>query len=150
MPENRTEAGRPFPDSPVPDALSRLLAILGERVGVGTMDRIWIFPPLVRGRKEWGLVAVSCITDEPSQRTLVTGRYQAEMTGKGMMFQPEFMSEGEAPQDRLPRIMDGVVRRSDLQLGAPRETEIGGDQDLFRSLLVEYGLNVLSDGPAAV
>ena len=150
MLENRIVAGKPFPDSPVPDALSRLLAILGERVGVGTMDRIWIFPPLVRGRKEWGLVAVSCMTDGPSQRTLVTGRYQAEMTGKGMMFQPEFMSEGAAPPDRLPRIMDGVVRRSDLQLGVPRETEIGGDLDLFRNLLVEYGWNDPSDGPAAV
>ena len=149
MMEGREPKG-PFPDTPVPEAMGRLLGLLQRRVDAHSVDHLWIFPPLVRGRKEWGLVAVSCMNDQPSQRTLVTGRYQAEMTGKGMMFQPEFMSEGAAPPDRLPRIMDGVVRRSDLQLGVPRETEIGGDLDLFRNLLVEYGWNDPSDGPAAV
>ena len=137
------------PDSPVPEAMGRLLAFLAERVGIDIMDRLWIFPPLVRGRREWGLVAVSCLTDEVSQRTLVTGRYAAEMTGKGVLFNPEFMSQGEAPPDRLPRIMDGVVRRSDLQLGVPREMEIGGDSDCFRSLLGEYGWKDQPDGPVA-
>ena len=142
--------GRQFPDSPVPEAVGRMLALLGKRVGAGSIDRIWIFPPLVRGRKEWGLVAVSCLTDDPSQRTLVTGRYTAEMTGNGVLFQPEFISEGSAPPDRLPHVMDGVVRRSDLQLGVPRETGIGGDLDCFLGLLAEYGSGDEPDRPAAV
>jgi hypothetical protein len=129
----------PFPDSPVPGAVGRLLAKLAERIGIEAMDRIWIFPPLVRGRKEWGLVAVSCGTEDPGQRTLVTGRYFAELTGTGVRFEPEFMSEGLAPPDRLTLVMDGVVRRSDLQLGVPREQVIGGDPETFRNLLVEYG-----------
>lgn len=149
MKESKTVAEKTFPNSPVPEALSRLLAALRDRVGVGTMDRLWIFPPLVRGRKEWGLVAVSCLTVERSQRTLVTGTYQAEMTGKGMVFQSEFISEGVAPPERLPRVMDGVVRRSDLQLGTPREVEIGGDEDFFHDLLVEYGWKDPPGDPAA-
>ncbi|MFH1765626.1 MAG: hypothetical protein ABIF09_15670 [Gemmatimonadota bacterium] len=136
---SRHVVGGPFPESPVPEALGRLLALLEKRVSADAMDRVWIFPPLVRGRKEWGLVAVSCLTEDPSQRTLVTGRYAAEMTGKGVLFQPEFMSEGSAPPDRLPHVMDGVVRRSDLQLGVPRVTEIGGDAEKYWDLLVEYG-----------
>jgi hypothetical protein len=116
-----------------------LLAALEKRVGVDSMDRIWIFPPLVRGRKEWGLVAVSCLTEDPTQRTLVTGRYSAELTGKGAVFEPEFFSEGSAPPERLPSVMDGVVRRSDLQLGIPKEEEIGGDAEVFDALLSEYG-----------
>ena len=48
------------------------------------------------------------------------------------------MSEGLAPPDRLPVVMDGVVRRSDLQLGVPREEEIDGDLEAFRRLLSEY------------
>lgn len=126
------------PESPVPDAIGRLLALLETRIGPESVDRIWIFPPLVRGRKEWGLVAVSCHTDDPAQRSLITGRYAAEMTGTGLVFEPEFMSEGLAPPDRLPVVMDGVVRRSDLQLGVPREEEIAGDLDAFRRLLSEY------------
>lgn len=149
MPESKQLQGRPPSASPVPEALGRLLVLLEKRVGASSMDRIWIFPPLVRGRKEWGLVAVSCLTDDPSQRSLVTGRYLAEMTGKGVLFQPEFMSEGSAPPDRLAHVMDGVVRRSDLQLGVPRETEVGGSLDCFRGLLVEYGSGDQPDDPAA-
>ena len=149
MPEGKHVQGRPSSGSPVPEALGRLLVLLEKRVGASSMDRIWIFPPLVRGRKEWGLVAVSCLTGDPSQRKLVTGRYLAEMTGKGVLFQPEFMSEGSAPPDRLAHVMDGVVRRSDLQLGVPRETEVRGDLDCFRCLLVEYGWEDQPDDPAA-
>ncbi len=148
MQESRKAVGRPFPESPVPEAMGRLLTLLEQRVGADAMDRVWVFPPLVRGRKEWGLVAVSCLTEDPSQRTLVTGRYTAEMTGKGVLFQPEFMSEGSAPPDRLPPVMDGVVRRSDLQLGVPRETEIGGDVDKYQALLGEYGWGDRSADPA--
>jgi hypothetical protein len=133
IPENKVQ------DSPVPEALGRLLMMLGKRVAVETMDRIWIFPPLVRGRKEWGLVAVSTRAEDPALRTLVTARYAAELTGHGMKFEPEFMSEGVAPPERLPSVMDGVARRSDLQLGVAREEVIAGDVDSFDKLLLEYG-----------
>jgi hypothetical protein len=146
MRESRQKAERGFLDSPAPEALSRLLTLLEARVGAGSVDRIWIFPPLVKGRKEWGLVAVSCLTGDPTQRALVTGRYAAELTGTGIDFEPEFVSEGTAPADRLPHVMDGVVRRSDLQLGIPREAEIGGDVDKFRGLLLEYGREDRPDG----
>jgi hypothetical protein len=111
-------------------------------LGIALVDRVWVFPPLVRGRKEWGLVAVSRLTDDPARRELVTGRYSAELTGGGVVFHPEVASEGEAPPERLPRIMDGVVRRSGLHLGLPREIEIGGDPHRFERLLLAYGLPV--------
>ena len=126
-------------ESPVPEALGHLLMLLGKRVSVETMDRIWIFPPLVRGRKEWGLVAVSVLSEDPALRVLITGRYAAELTGQGMKFESEFMSEGEAPPERLPSVMDGVVRRSDLQLGVAREEAIAGDVESYGNLLLEYG-----------
>ena len=85
------------------------------------MDRLWLFPPLVRGRKEWGLVVVSCLSGVKDQRTVITARYAAELTGTGVEFQPDLASEGVAPPERLPVVMDGVVRRSDLPLGTARE-----------------------------
>lgn len=137
------KSGRPagvehLDQSPVPEAMGRLLARLAAEVGPGTMDRVWVFPPLVRGRREWGLVAVSCFEGDPTLRTLVTARYVAEMTGKGITFDAEVVQEGAVPPDRLPRIMDGVVRRSELNLGIPREVEVRGNPDRFLSLQEAY------------
>lgn len=126
-------------DSPVPGALGRILGIILERLGGERVDRIWVFPPLVRGRREFGLVAVSAESEAPGQRALYTARYSAELTGAGMEFESDLSLEGLAPPDRLPRVMDGVVRRSDLQLGEAREVVIGGAADRMRDLASEYG-----------
>ena len=95
-------------------------------------------------------MAVSCLEGDPSLRSLVTARYAAELTGNGMVFESEFLSEGVAPPNRLPQIMDGVVRRSDLQLGVPREAKIGGDPAKFQELLRDSGLEGQRDDPEAV
>lgn len=126
-------------DSPVPDAVGRVLREIRSRVGGDRIDRVWIFPPLIRGRREWGLVAVSGLTGHPDRRTLFTARYSAELTGKGVTVEIDVGEEGDAPPDRLPRVMDGVVRRSDLQLGEAREVEVLGDTERFVALLTEYG-----------
>ncbi|MGD2121103.1 MAG: hypothetical protein PVJ76_05135 [Gemmatimonadota bacterium] len=139
MRDGGTTGVRGDAESPVPDAVGRLLALLVKRLGVESMDRIWIFPPLIKGRRELGLVAVSSFSEDPSQRNLVTARYEAELTGRGVVFDSEFISEGTTPDDRLPQIMDGVVRRSDLQLGVPREVRIGGDMSRFKILARESG-----------
>jgi len=126
-------------ESPVPDAVGRVLGVLWERLGAEKVDRIWIFPPLVRGRREFGLVAASCLTGAPDQRVLYTARYSAELTGRGVSFESDVKLEGSAPPDRLPRVMDGVVRRSDLQLGDPREISVDGDAEAYLSLAMELG-----------
>jgi len=126
-------------DSPVPDAVGRVLQNVRVRVGEDRIDRVWVFPPLIRGRREWGLVAVSSLTDDPDRRTLITARYSAELTGSGSTLDFEVTMEGDAPPDRLPRVMDGVARRSDLHLGDAREVEIRGDSERFRTLILEYG-----------
>lgn len=126
-------------DSPVPDAVGRVLEGIRDRVGAEKVDRVWIFPPLIRGRKEWGLVAVSGLTPDPLKRTLYTARYSAELTATGTSLEFGITVEGEAPPDRLPRVMDGVARRSDLQLGEAREIEIGGDPGKLLVLVKERG-----------
>lgn len=137
--KGREELEAPFPESPAPEAVGRLLVMLGRRVGQDSIDRLWIFPPLVKGRREWGLVAVSCLTDDPSRRTLITARYTAELTGSGVHFEPTFISEGDAPPDRLPGVMDGVVRRSDLPLGTPLVVDIEGIPANFHALVEAWG-----------
>lgn len=126
-------------DSSVPDALGQVLQGIRDQVGGENVDRVWIFPPLIRGRKEWGLVAVSGRTADPGRRTLFTARYSAELTGTGSSVDFGITIEGDIPPDRLPRVMDGVVRRSDLQLGEARVVEIRGESERLDALVMEYG-----------
>ena len=125
-------------DPGVPEALPRTLAHLAERVGVERMDRVWIFPPLRRGRKERGLVAVSLRREGGERRTLVTASYVAERTGRELRIEPSIHDEGEAPPELLPRVMEGVVRRSGDPRSDPREVEIEGSPGRFEGLLEEF------------
>jgi len=43
-----------------------------------------------------------------------------------------------APFDRLPRVMEGVVRRGPEPLGSPRVVELGGDADAFEDLMADF------------
>lgn len=122
----------------VPEAVPRALRVLEGRLGVHAMDRLWIFPPLVQGRRERGLIAVSCFATAEDRRRVITASYHAERTGRGTTFEPVLLEEGSAPPDAIPRIMDGVVRRTEVELGDPREVAIDGDEDAFRALLAEF------------
>lgn len=124
-------------DPGVPEALPRTLIRLRDRIGVDTIDRIWIFPPVRRGRRERGLVAVSTFQPEAERRTMVTVAYNAEHTGKGVTVEPTFTWEGEAPPDRFPPVMQGVVRRAG-EGEEPREVEIDRSPQRFEELMEEY------------
>ena len=128
-----------FADSPVPDAVGRVLQAIRERIQVEEVDRVWIFPPLIRGRREWGLVAVSTGVTESDSRTLLTARYSAELKGSGTSLDFEIAAQGDVPPDRLPRVMDGVVRRSHLQLGDAKEVVVAGDSEAYAALVEQHG-----------
>ena len=89
-------------DPGVPEAIPRVVRLVGRRLGPAAIDRIWIFPPLRQGRKESGLVAVSCFEPQEDQRRLVTASYVAERTGRGLTLEPSLLEEGAAPPDTLP------------------------------------------------
>jgi hypothetical protein len=131
-------------DPGVPEALPRTLAGVRERLGAEVVDRLWIFPPRRRGRRESGLVAVSVFLDDETRekkeerRRLLTVAYTAERTGRGLTVEPVFTQEGEAPPELLPRVMEGVVRRAGEGYGDPREVSIAGDPAGFGALLDEF------------
>ena len=135
----------------VPEALPRTLLEVGRRLGLSAIDRLWIFPPLVRGRREWGLVAASCF-DGRQARRVVTARYSAERTGKGLYLDTQLLDEGVAPPDRLPRVMEGVAKRGPEPLGKPRLVELGGGADEFDALMADYAAGLFEEavtGPPA-
>ncbi len=137
MPERAS--ARADADPGVPEAVPRTLLRVRDVLGAEAIDRLWIFPPVRRGRKEQGLVAVSTYLDGPEdRRSMVTVPYVAERTGQGVTVAPSFMREGEAPADRFPAVIQGVVARSGEELGDAREVEIGGRPERFEELLEEY------------
>jgi hypothetical protein len=139
-----SEAEERAEDPGVPEALPRTLAGVRERLGAGAVDRLWIFPPMRRGRRESGLVAVSVFgTAGEERRRLLTVAYTAERTGRGLTIEPVFTQEGEAPPELLPRVMEGVVRRTREAQGDPREVAIGGDSASFAALMDEFDPSLL-------
>lgn len=123
-------------DPGVPGALPAALRRLSDRVTPEGIDRLWIFPPIRKGRRESGLLAAGCFTDG-ERRLLVTLAYRAEESGKGIAFEPLFQEEGEAPDDRLPRVIEGVIQRSGEEPGDPRSVALGGDPEALNELLAE-------------
>jgi len=125
-------------DPGVPEALPRTLVALRDRLGVERIDRLWIFPPLRRGRKERGLVAASLRVGDQERRLLVTAAYQAERTGRSLTVEQTLHEEGEAPPELLPRVMEGVVRRAGEGFGDPREVAVEGEVGAYLALLDEF------------
>lgn len=124
-------------DIGVPGAVAEALCRLAERVPPDRLDRIWIFPPLVNGRRESGVLVAGCFGAE-ERRTLVTMAYRAEETGRGVTFEETFQEQGEAPPDRLPRVMEGVAQRSESGLEGPRSVRLEGDRERFEALVTEW------------
>lgn len=141
------EAAERASDPGVPEALPRSLATLRDRVGAASIDHLWIFPPLRRGRRERGVVAVSLFGLDEERRRLVTIVYAAERTGTSLTIEPSFTEEGEAPPDRLPGIMEGVVRRTEGGGGDPREVQIGGAPEVLEALLEELAAVATEESP---
>ena len=69
---------------------------------------------------------------------MVTVAYNAEHAGKGVTVEPTFTMEGEAPADRFPPVMQGVVRRAGEESGEPRDVEIDGSPARFEELMEEF------------
>lgn len=136
----RTRRGGPAAGDPVgpgvPEGLATTLALVRGRLGAGSIDRLWIFPPMMRGRRERGLVAISCFA-ENERRRLFTAAYRASRRGLDLGVDPELVEQGVAPADSLPRVMTGVVRRESLELGEPREIVVGGDPVTLDHLVAE-------------
>lgn len=135
-------------DPGVPEALPRTLVHARTRITPERVDRLWIFPPIKRGRRERGLLALSTFLEGEERRRILTVSYTAERTGRSLTVEHAFHEEGDAPPDFLPRVMEGVVRRAGEGYGEPREVEIEGDPERFDALMDEFDPALLAQEPA--
>ena len=122
-------------DPGVPEALPRVLIRVRDHFGSELIDRLWLFPPVRRGRREQGLVAVSTFLEGQQRRAMVTVAYTAEHSGAGVSIETWFTEEGEALPERFPAVMLGVVNRTKETPGEAREVEISGSGQRFEELM---------------
>ncbi|MBT8337426.1 MAG: hypothetical protein KJO11_12535 [Gemmatimonadetes bacterium] len=124
----------------VPEGIPRTLQGLVDRLGADSLDRLWIFAPRIKGRRESGLVVVSRFFEDgdPTRRGLFTASYAAERTGKGLTVEWSLSEEGTAPPDRLPPVMEGVLRRSGEGDHEVREVALGGEVERLEGLFDEW------------
>ena len=118
-----------------PEALPRVLIRVRDHFGSELIDRLWLFPPVRRARREQGLVAVSTFLEGQQRRAMVTVAYTAEHSGAGVSIETCFTQEGEAFPDRFPAVMLGVVNRTKETPGEAREVEISGSGQKFEELM---------------
>ena len=125
-------------DPGVPEALPRVLIRVRDHFGSELIDRLWLFPPVRRGRREQGLVAVSTFLEGQERRAMVTVAYTAEHSGAGVSIETSFTQEGEAFPERFPAVMLGVVDRTRETPGEAREVEISGSGQKFEELMEDF------------
>ena len=125
-------------DPGVPEALPRVLIRVRDHFGSELIDRLWLFPPVRRGRREQGLVAVSTFLEGQERRAMVTVAYTAEHSGAGVSIETWFTQEGEAFPERFPAVMLGVVDRTRETPGEAREVEISGSGQKFEELMEDF------------
>ena len=122
-------------DPGVPEALPRVLIRVRDHFGSELIDRLWLFPPVRRARREQGLVAVSTFLEGQQRRAMVTVAYTAAHSGAGVSIETRFTQEGEAFPERFPTVMLGVVNRTKETPGEAREVEISGSGQKFEELM---------------
>ena len=133
-----TQAIESSRDPGVPEALPRVLIRVRDHFGSELIDRLWLFPPVRRGRREQGLVAVSTFLEGQERRAMVTVAYTAEHSGAGVSIETSFTQEGEAFPERFPAVMLGVVNRTRETPGEAREVEISGSGQKFDELMEDF------------
>jgi hypothetical protein len=120
------------------EPLLRVLTGLPERIPPERIDCVWRFAPRDLNGRESGLLVLSLFDQaEPTgpARELVTLQYEAEMARNEIRVTDLLTSQGRAPADRIPRLIEGVLARLEDEREDPVAEEIRGDPERWARLL---------------
>ena len=135
--------------APLTEAARQLLRELPATVPVARIDRVWLFAPREVAGKESGLLVLSLLPEgeeDGSQRRVVTIRYEAERT-RGRLRRTDTVAEqGSAPAERIPRLIEGVLRRLRDEAAEPVTHAIGGVPDRWHAWLATLGAAPVDQG----
>lgn len=120
------------------------LAELPERIPIGRIDQLWLFPPRRIGGRENGLVVLSLFSEDESastRRQVFTLRYE-EAEGAAAYRSDALEEQGSAPMDRIPDVIAGVLGRLGEE-EMPRLEPIRGDPRRWDALFADSGEGAL-------
>lgn len=123
-------------------AIHALLGRLAERVPVPTIDTLWIFPTRRSTGIESTVIVISAFDgNSPDRRRVGAVRWIVHRDRRGRATIEEHVHEyANAPDDALPRIVDGVMRRlGEETLEPPRAISIAGNDEHWDDFLRELG-----------
>ena len=121
---------------PITLPLARLLAEMAAHADPARIDRAWIFPPRHHGDLETGLVVLSLRGEDHASaemREVVTVRYEQRPGEKAATGSAVAAARGWAPADRVPGLIDGVLRRRGGEGEEPIFIETGGDTGVWET-----------------
>ena len=119
-------------------AVHALLASVAERVGIETVDQIWIFPTRRIAVGESTVVVFALYEEDPDRRRVLTARFTVTRDKKGAAkVQDRIDEHGSAPVGSVERVVEGVLRRlgEDIEQ-PPRNERIDRSTDAWTDLLV--------------
>ena len=106
------------------------------------MDRIWIFEPVRRRRRESGLVVVN-VRPAARRSSVLSLAYTAAETGTGVEVSDELVWLGEAEPELLPQVAQGVARRAAGRGSGRRlpfrEFRVDGSEERYSELVAGVG-----------
>jgi hypothetical protein len=127
------------------DSLRAVLLSLPDRLDVGRVDELWIFPTRELAGGESGLIVVSLLPVDPvppDHRQLLTVEYERERGRPRAAPSVEVTEQGWAPHDRLTRVVSGVTTRL-AEERDPVLHSLHGDPEAWTALLREHGAAVI-------
>ena len=91
---------------------TRVADSLVNRVEPEDIEGIWLFPPIRREEREWGVAVVACRTDDDRQR-IFTASYMIIVRGREKGHGKVAVEEvGESPATVLEDVIRGVGERT--------------------------------------
>jgi hypothetical protein len=119
-----------------------LLAALRERTGTlpaAHVDRVWLFAPRQVGPAESSLAVLSLfhLPGPDDRRRILTLHCTATVERGRVRRSEELVEQGSVPDDRVDRMIQGVLHRLRDERDVLRSEHIGGDAGRWAALVGE-------------
>jgi hypothetical protein len=112
--------------APAPESgWDRLAQVVAAKIPVAEVDRVWCFPVLRQGQREFGTAVIARREGDDAERVQIyTARYLLHIKGKERgKFEAGLEQVGSGPIERLPELLEEAHRRSDDE-DPPAEADV--------------------------
>ncbi|HKY96566.1 MAG TPA: hypothetical protein VJL35_01810 [Gemmatimonadaceae bacterium] len=95
------------------ETTERFLKEIGDKVGVGYVESIHLFPPIRQGGVETGAAVVAASLPEQERHTVYSASYRHTIKGPERgKWESEVTAEADAPLMTVELVVQGVMKRA--------------------------------------